>query len=70
MILYTWVGEDGLVRWSDELPTSEGTIPTYADGVVATIDGRYDALIGSGLALGTDVLDRAMALAFVRTDFN
>lgn len=34
MILYTWVGDDGLVRWSDELPDAKKHLRDTSAGVI------------------------------------
>ena len=34
MILYTWLGDDGLVRWSDELPDAKTYLRDNSAGVI------------------------------------
>jgi hypothetical protein len=72
------VGDDGLVRWSDELPNEQGHIDDDAAGVVAARrgialgwvnDGKgYTALLRSGNIMDTTDMD--LALAIVVADIN
>lgn len=75
MILYTWVGDDGLVRWSDELPDNSGYVRRTAAGVVANVDGTCTALlprIAPRLApvVETPGMDMALVVAFTAWDIN
>jgi hypothetical protein len=76
VILYTWVGEDGLVRWSDELPDNAMCVGTAAAGVVANIDGTCTTLLprlaphGPAPVVEVTGLDMALVIAFTAWDIN
>lgn len=71
MILYTWVGDDGLVRWSGELPDNKWQVRDHSAGVIGpvTVDGEridgYAALMRNGLCVDPlPYMDMALALAY------
>lgn len=69
MILYTWVGDDGLVRWSDELPDAKTYLRDNSAGVIwpcwSTVNDGYAVMLRSGGTIDhVPRLDMALALAY------
>lgn len=69
MILYTWVGEDGIVRWSDELPNAKMYLRDTSAGVIGpcwgTVNDGYAVMLRGGDTIDpVPRLDLALVLAY------
>lgn len=55
MILKTWVGPDGLVRWSKDEPDEQGYVRDDSSGVVASHTYGYTILLDGSSVMRSDM---------------